>query len=216
MRGKANAAAFGVEGGLRADARVRHRNSDNPDLPASAERSAATCRWRKLTAAVVSATLLGTGGPSHPACLCYASAVSSSPKTSSPNEPKYVHQSGDSVRSGTPMKRSRNVAALRNGAPFVLHASDFDTARCRYPGRTISERAHRHRRPTRAPRCQARAPVRPARWRVVASSDEQKFGRGEVFWSTHSRSIATSTDGIGTLRGPVFGRPAHRRRCQLR
>ena len=49
------------------------------------------------------------------------------------------------MRSGTPMKRSRNDVALRNGAPFVLHASDFDTARFRYPGRTISERAHRHR-----------------------------------------------------------------------
>jgi hypothetical protein len=49
------------------------------------------------------------------------------------------------VRSGTPMKRSRNDVALRNGAPFVLHASDFDTPRFRYPGTTMSERAHRHR-----------------------------------------------------------------------
>ena len=59
----------------------------------------------------------------------YASSVSSSPKMSSPNEPKYAHQSGDSVRSVTPMKRSSSDMALRIGAPFVQHASTLDAAR---------------------------------------------------------------------------------------
>ena len=49
------------------------------------------------------------------------------------------------MRSGTPMKRSRNDVALRTGAPFVPHASVFDAARFPYPRVTLSERVRRHR-----------------------------------------------------------------------
>ena len=56
-------------------------------------------------------------------------------------------------------------------------------------------------------RCHARAQFDPLGRVLLRVRKSSRSGDVRSFCSTHSRSIATSTGGIGTLRGPVFGSP---------
>jgi hypothetical protein len=107
----------------------------------------------------------------------YAVSGSSSPKMSSPNEPKYAHQSVAAMRSRPVMKQNRDDVVLRTGVPFVQHTSAFDAACLTYPWVTRAERAGGHRQARLVGAPPASVPARATR-----RSADHLHPTGSVVW----------------------------------